>query len=197
MPTMQPSFMICVLHFDHKLSAYFIRLNINYSLKITQLQNGKHILVKIPIYPFCFLFLVFEYVIFCLFKIILPRNLYYATKLCVSLEGRDQIGMVYLQVTGEVSKNQWGWWEAIQPLGEGDIKVCLGSANLGRWVMLAVTFSARYSIETLMEVRFSYKISTNSTCRSRASDILPKTVCTQQSYVLIRRSLIFLTWLNS
>ena len=42
-----------------------------------------------------------------------------------------------------------------------------------------------------MEVRFPCKISTKSACRSCTSDTLPKTVCSQQSYVLITKGLSF------
>lgn len=44
----------------------------------------------------------------------------------VSLEGRDQIGMVYSQWPGEVNKSQWGEVGSKSALGEGDIKVLFG-----------------------------------------------------------------------
>lgn len=95
---LQHSFLICVT-FGHKLSdILFIRFNINYSLKITlRLQNCKHILVKMPIYPFCFQFrcLVYYFLLpaqnFISEFYIMPHDYVY-------LEDRDQSGVLLISL---------------------------------------------------------------------------------------------------
>lgn len=97
--------MICVT-FGHKLSdTLFIRFNINDSLKITlRLQNGKHILVKMPIYSFCFQFWCLVY-FHLLLRIILPVNLIACHMTMHILKTETRSGSYMHSDPGEFSKS--------------------------------------------------------------------------------------------